>query len=427
MTAGMLLIAGCSHDGTAAAQSTGLCPSCTALGGETGDFPGGDPPESTCPRYDLVPADDELVLESGLRAAVAKQFVQRDLALPAVWRNSDDRRDVLREVSGITVQTGLHAQIEVTGVNRLERSIEPYPFIGQGPADEAACGGLAFHVRVTIESDDGAIVGAFEAGRADVYSETEAVVRASADVKQFTGSLELKAEPGERMVEQLEIYLSARGTRARLTTATPESEDGSLGSPFLELRAGANDGCNIYAFPYDGAEATSRTESIMTTLAATSPYRGFYDHREIAGPAVRPPSTPEETQVSVDFGPPTSVCQGRRPGAPGQRWSRQTVSFEVPAHLHTADAHYDLSAVLHGIGDLGEAGDVAYSGAYFTSDLLTSSQLRDRFGIDISASGAECAALDLHQSNLQDNRLSVWGGSCDPNDSRRIEVLKLAQ
>jgi hypothetical protein len=382
MTAGVLLLAGCSQDGTPAA---GLCPSCAAFGGETGDFSGGsEPPAGTCPLYDLVPADGAVVLESGLRAAAAQQFVERDVALPAVWRKLYEPPHLEHQVGGFSEQTGLHAHIEVTGVSRIERSVVQYPWLG-GAASEPACDGLVLSVRVTVESEDGAVVGRFEEGRADVYSETEAQIRAFADVKQFTGSLELTAAQDEHMVEQIEIYLSAQGARGRLTTALfyPMAEDGSTAAdPFLELRAEADDSCPISAWPYEGAEAAARSADIMSGLTATSPYRGVYDHRVVGGPAVRPPST-EETEVSIDFGAPTSVCQGRGWSEFGQRSSEQAISFEVPGHLHTADARYDISVILGGGGTRMANGDINYVGARFTTDVLTSSQLQDRLGVDI--------------------------------------------
>jgi hypothetical protein len=428
---GALLITACSQDGTSAA-APGLCPSCAAFGGETGDFSGGDAPLESCPSYDLVPADGAIVLDSGLRALAARQFVERDIALPAVWRDSDDRYQGAHQVGGFSQQTGLRAHIEVTGVSRLEAVASQIPW---SEDTVGACDGLVLSVRVTVESEDGAIVGSFDNGRADVYSETEAQVRAVADVKQFTGSLQLAGGSGEHLVEQLELYLSGQEVRGHLTTsyaADGLSEDAPIraSDPFLELRASADDSCPIYAWPYDGAEGTSRAQDVMNALAATSPYRGFYDHRIVGGPAVRPPSTPEETEVSVELGAPTSVCQGRGRSEFGQRWSHQGISFDVPARLHTADGRYDLSVVLQAGGARAD-GKILGAGAWFTSDMLTSSQLRDRYGIDLTGSGADCASLNLSQSSADGgNFLSVWGGRCDRLDSGTsnwVEVLKLAQ
>jgi hypothetical protein len=99
-------------------------------------------------------------------------------------------------------------------------------------------------------------------------------------------------------------------------------------------------------------------------------------------------------------------------------------------HLHTADARYDLSAVLNGFGSRAGDGELLAGGGWFESGVLTSSELLERFGIDVAGSGADCVNLSLSQStNFHDNRLHVWGGSCDLNAkvSNWVEVLKLAE
>lgn len=444
-----LLAVGCSDGATPAAAQPGagqeeptpqgqdevrpLCPTCTALGGETGDFTGGEQPVQTCPSYTELPAEAGLVLPSGLTPAAATLLVQREVALPAVWRDID-RSGYSERLSGFSEQTVLSARIEVTGVSRLEVREDPQ-WMPDAVA-EAACDGLVLSVKVTVATDDGAIVGVFETGRAQVYSDTEAVIRASADIKEFSGRLQLNRPAGARIVERLELYLSSRGERGRMLTETVsafgEPSDEGWSDPFLELRAAADDGCDANLFPYSGEEAAARTDDILSALALTSPYSARYGYSSVRvfsldggvsesntawdslqGSDAGTPS--RDTQVTAEFGAASAVCQGREVINGRERSSRQHVRFALPVRLRTADGRHDVSADLSfsALRDGAGAFGTRVSGWLDTGSLPVA-ELRDRFGIDVTGSGAECASLDLYYPLTSDKRVSVWGGSCDP-------------
>ncbi len=414
-----------------------LCADCIALGGETGDFTGGgQPPSDPCPPYTLADADSELVTASGLSAAAAIAFVERERHIPAAWTptgNPNNPLDMEREVSGFSPQTSLTLALEVTGVQRLEWSASDEA--ESSPGARAACDGIALSANVSIATDDGSLTGTFEGVTVHVYSESEAQLRATGDISSFTGSLELDPGPGEGLGGWLQAYFDADQARGLLVPYVQLPPDGDpysyrMYQP-LHLRWPGNDACNEYSFPYPGGEGATRVEPVIAVLASSSPYTAsylaperFYDEPTVLG----------TTELALDVAEPSNVCHGREVGyharSPGQYFE-----FELAARLHGDDGRYDLSLPLSVMARGLPDGTIRLADARFYSRAMPVAEFQTRFGVDgLELGEAGCAELSFEYVPLLERPLArllmVEAGPCGPLDSngdllegRPVEVL----
>jgi hypothetical protein len=419
-------------DGVApeAAHTGPLCPGCVALqGGETGDFPGGgvsagDP----CPSVRRVDSDPALVLPSGFSAQAAIALVQREAKLPATWRETRDSSffsGYPRESSGFSAQTDLTLQIQVTGVVRLDRvAPEDDPAFTRryagwdSPEVQAACDGLELTADVSLLAGDGSITGTFEHATIFVHSATEASLRVSGDIGQFTGSLQVGAREGERLQGSLSVYFQGDRVRGVLTPVLKPandtygySENGGPTTPEyspLELHWPGTDRCGFYSFPYTGEEARARAEQTVALFSYKSPYTGAYFQPTYDVPLN--PTVLGETQVTLEVASPTSLCEGTLGRSPFR-----DQDIELPAHFVSSDGRYDLSVPL----DVGaqvsphEAG----AAAQFESGPLPIEEFQTRFGIGpLDFGNSPCASLSIGYgiySNTEYSRLlQVEAGRC---------------
>ncbi len=412
-----------------------LCPDCVAVGGETGDFTGGDvPPVDACSPYRLIAADRNIVSESEVSAQAAIAFVEGERHVPAAWGLTGDPnnpRETLREVSGFSPQTAIALSVEVTGVKRLEW----LPDEVERPAGtQAACDGVVLVANVSVSTDDGAIMGTFEGVSVHVFSETEAYLRATTDISRFTGALQLEPGAGEGLGAELQLAFDGDRVRGLLGpyVQLPPSDipNSYLEYRPLELRWPGNDACNDYSFPHpnDGAE---RVAPVVATFAASSPYTAaYFEPRSV----LEAPLVLGETELVLEVSEPSGVCQGREPGyyprSPGQHFE-----FQLAGQLRTADGRYDLSLPLSvGARTLAD-GTIRYTDARHYSRALTVEEFQVRFDIDgLDFGEAECAELVFEYTPFSDSYLArllmIQAGPCTPLgpngellERRNVEVL----
>jgi hypothetical protein len=415
------------------AYSGPLCPSCLA-GGETGDFTGGGArTPNGCPQRSIA-ADAELVLPSGLSARAAIDLVQREVQLPATWRDmlvSHVFAGHVRESSGFSPQTDVTLDIQVTGVSRLEFIDDAeHPF---SPATQAACDGIDLTAEVSVTTGDGSITGTF-ATVVHVYSETEAALLVEGDISQFTGSLQLGAREGESLRAMLAVSFDGERVRGALLpiVRSPQQsadapEDG-LPPEYgpLELHWPDTDSCNFYSFPYTGDAARERGEPVVAQLRGS--YTGVYLEPTYD---VGSPRTLGTTQMTVEVASPSLVCQGRLDFGRSPLQSQQLV---FPARFVSSDGRYDLTVSLDAYVEVRpEEPFYAFAGpSEFKSGPLPIDEFQTRFGIGpLSFGDAECASLSVLyylQSSSEYGRLfQVEAGRCGTGtglvDARVVELL----
>jgi hypothetical protein len=423
-----------SDSGAEAAHTGPLCPGCVTLaGGETGDFPGGgiglaDP----CPAVRHVASDAALVLPSGLSAQAAIALVQREVQLPATWRETVESSffdGYPRKHSGFSAQTDLTLQIQVTGVERLDPVAlgedPPYAHLGYEdvpfPEVQAACDGIALTADVSLIAGDGSIAGTFERAAIHVHSETEASLNVSGDISQFTGSLQVGAREGERLQGSLSVYFNAERVRGVLAPIVKpakdsygylENSDGGPTTPEyrpLELRWPGTDRCDAHSFLYTGEDARARTEQTVALLSYKSTYTGAYF--EPRSEVVLDPTVLGETQMSLEVASPSSLCEGSYGRSPFREQD-----IELPAHFVSSDGRYDLSVPLDVAARVTPAGS---RGALigFESGALPVDEFQTRFGIGpLDFGGAPCASLgiayEVYSNTVYSRLLQVEAGRC---------------
>lgn len=439
--------------------SGSLCPDCIAVGGETGDFPGGGmagPPD--CPRQQSVEADAGLVLPSGLTAQAAIALVEREVQLPANWQKTAfyGILDGYERISGFSAHTDVHLQIQVTGVASVEiapddpscDSLSCAPLSHYSPAVQAACGGLDLTARVTLSTGDGSIAGTFEDAIVHVYSETDAALTVQGDISQFSGRLRLGSRKGDSLLAALSLVFSPDGVRGELApfvvlTGTSDygSEDAAP-APYsygpLELHWPGTDACAWYAFPYTGQEARERAEQTLALFSQGSAYTAYYfeptrdleAHLDADG-VTRGPRVLGATEMTLEVDPPALLCQGRIGSA---RSALQYQQFELPAHFVSSDGRYDLSVPLHVEDTLSP--DYAAGSGYgeFQSESLPIDQFQTHFGIaPLDFGDLPCASLRVAYAVDRPGEFSkliqVEGRACPGrlirSPARVIELLGL--
>ena len=406
------------------AYSGPLCPDCVAVGGETGDFPGGGVAASPpCPRQESVVADAGLALPSGLTARAAIDLVQREVQLPASWQKTPfyGILDNIEGISGFSSNTDIRLQILVTGVASVDivpddpqQSCEGQgpscaPLSEYSPAVQAACGGLDLTASVALSTGDGAIAGTFEGAIVHVYSETDAALSVRGDISQFSGRLRLGSRKGDGLLAGLDLVFNADGVRGKLApvvvlTGTSDygSED-SAPAPYsygpLELYWPGTDACSWDAFPYTGQDARERAEETVALFSSGSTYTAVYfkpttdleAHLDADGVTRGPPML-GATQMTLEVDTPPSVCQGR--GGGSVRSPLQYQEFELPAHFVSSDGRYDLSVPLHVSGVLSPDHSDGIGYGEFQSAPLPIDEFQTRFGIGpLDFGDLPCAAL----------------------------------
>ena len=377
-------------------------------------------------------ADAALVLPSGLSAQAAIALVQRQVQLPASWRETGENSlfsGYRRQQSEFAQQTDVTVQIQVTGVERLD-PVAPEQDTASAhlgytdydsPEVRVACDGIDLTADVSVIADDGSITGTFEGAAVHVHSATEASLSVSGDISQFTGSLRVGARAGERLQGSLSVSFNGERVRGVLTPILKpaqdtyddsENSDGGPTTPTyspLELRWPGNDRCNSYSFPYTGQEAQVRAEQTVALLSHESTYTGAYfpptDEVSLN------PTVLAETQMTVELASATSLCEGSYGRSPFREQD-----IELPAHFVSSDGRYDLSVPLTVSGRVSPTGPAAAL-ITFESGPLPVDEFQTRFGIGpLDFGNSPCASLGISYSlylNTEYSRLlEVQAGRC---------------
>jgi hypothetical protein len=393
-----------SADGAATvdpeAHTGPLCPGCVALqGGETGDFPGGG-----------VASTDPCPPVRRVKTGASSFF-----------------SGYPRQSSGFSAQTDVTLQIQVTGVERLDPAApEDAPSDGYSgyqdvysPEVRAACDGIELTADVSLLAGDGSINGRLEGAKVYVHSETEARLRVSGDISQFTGSLQIGAREGERLQGSLSVYFNGDRVRGVLTPilkpATETygySENGGPTTPEyspLELHWPGTDRCDSHAFPYTADEARIWAEPTLAMFSHKSTYTGAY-FQPTYDVALNP-TVLGETQMTLEVASPLSLCEGTYGPSPFRE-----LDFELPAHFVSSDGRYDLFVPLEVPAQVSPAG-FGIGTSEFESGALPIEEFRARFGIGpLDFGGAPCASLtvgyDLYLNTEYSRLLEVEAGRC---------------
>jgi hypothetical protein len=398
-----------TEPGTAA--SGALCPACVALGGETGDFPGGGMrgPEH-CPQQRRVEADAGLVLPSGLSVQAAVDLVQREIELPATWSKteSDIAAAYGRRVSGFSEHTAVRLQVQVTAVTKLEfvedepsqpsGEIDYLPLDQYPPEVQAACDGLELTANVSMSAGDGSLAGTFEGVVVHVSSALEATIEAKGDISQFIGTLQLAAHEEDALGAYLYLAFNADRVRGELapfvelasTWVGYENGPHRLSYQPLELRWPGTDACNYYSFPFTGQDARERAARVVDAFNENNTYTAVYlDPAQ--GPGLRfdddgilhSPAIVGRTEMTVEASSPDFLCEGRL-------YPDLYREFDLPTRFFSSDGRYDLSVPLH--VDAGTSG-------VFQAGPLPSHELHRQFGIGPWDFGDfPCATLRIEYS-----------------------------
>lgn len=356
-----------------------------------------------------------------MSAAAAIAWLERGRQLQSAWQLTASAAvpSLRREISGFSPHAGLALDIQVTGVKRMEWLEDS---VARPAGTQAACDGLVLSANVSVATDDGALLGTLVGATVQVYSEQEASLRASGDISNFTGALQLNPRPGEGLRARLAVSLLGDRARGRLAVEVQLPPTGvppvsGVYRP-LDLHWPIDDGCNDSSFPYAGEEGVQRAAPILATLAASSPstaaYLAFVPYQDAASLG--------ETQLTLDVSDPTEVCQGRaegyHPRAPGQYWQLQ-----LAGQLRTGDGRYDLSLPLSAVARSFPDGTISELDVSYYSPALPVQQFQERFRIaGLDFGDAECADLRLEYAPLQDGPLArlllVQAGPCSSTGAR---------
>ncbi len=441
------------------APGSSLCAACSAFGGETGDFVpgnGGVLPGPSCPDISLPDRNDAGTDAGSPRDAGTSDFglavqTMNSVTLAATWRTplAHDRvKAFWRPVGGFEIYTQL--SLEVTPLTPLEVPVPTNPSSSeQTEANDAPitlCESPRILAEVAVATADGSLAGVFRDVVIWQLSEEEAMFRATADLRDFKGTLNLSPKPGETMFATLDVYVRGDLVQAQLTPniVLTDAEFREIGDelysedpvPFftqLELIA-PNNACQQQGlsatpvpynnFPYEGTDAARLADEAMVPLAGTS--LALKRWREKRGETWVDVNESVEVELEMSHGEPARVCLAR-----GRSYYVEPTSeigytfFDVPVRLETEGWGLELVASALTSDFIGDGYDLSdFAKLEYNGPLLPVAELEAGYEMREDWGDNNCCSISFvaHNPESGANRLNLWCTTCDLSQDVLSEV-----